>query len=951
MYPTVLQYPQFTDNQVLTSGDLNLLFNYLGEQERLTRTALVGVGIVCGLRAILKDGGKGITITPGCGVSSEGHLLVWEEAKLLRFYKPYEKPEQEGYRWLAGTGDDAPFPVWELTVDEEQGSEALSPGFLSGEGVASANEGDRKVLVLLYECTVSDNKNCDRTNCDDKGETVGTKVRALLVRAKHLERNESREGARFPGLQSLRRLRNRRDTRPTLQPLRLPRWRMANQQSVTTSAVLRSFQAAGSKPFLKEMQVAFDRLDGVLDPFLSTTDRQGLSNTVSRLYYLTDGSMMNGQNALSLSYYFDHLRTLVAAYEELRIEAEAFLAMCLPPAGMFPRHLILHNFDRQPTVLDEARTPWISSPAVNGQMNTRERVVGLYRRLAYLTQRMELPQANELPKIFQPAGGVRPVRPNYDYGGISDYIPGTILDYLTSTTATVPPTYGTIRPNLTLTLDSISAQPAANVRADSPLLAEFDRQFEEIERATDRLAVIRGMAKSTKARKKIEDREAMVMTDRVKQLPIIATPSSLQLPLSERAIPFYYETEDLYRFWNFGDTYRGRSTSVTGYRAGDWGGEKEPLNYELLPHQFLRIEGAVGEPVNLAELHIAKLIQEKGLALDLVSVGTGRVNDRMQLSDTDVRFADLEADYTGLSTDMMGDVLEVLIRLYDMDGPAAEADDPITPGPEIFRLVPSYRVTPGTMGYYNERPGNTATPERLLTTGQLTVNIIINTVLQIGSTMPASLNSFVTEGIQSELEVIQQQVRELAGTIAGWLRSDKAAKHRKDYEGVSLDDFLHLLDLLAAALDAAAFTAVARQYENRKQQLLRSQLLSGLLDAHPGIQPACGAPLGGTYVLVYHGADDSVIREGQFIVSGRVTENGEPVIGKDIKVLGGRTTKTGNNGTYSIRTDRAAGGTGTGYDKSFKRYAVYTTDYPSTSNSTEARMSWTDTSPAWTTER
>ena len=42
-------FPVFEANQVLTSGHLNDVFDYLDEQTRLTRSNLIGIGIVCGL--------------------------------------------------------------------------------------------------------------------------------------------------------------------------------------------------------------------------------------------------------------------------------------------------------------------------------------------------------------------------------------------------------------------------------------------------------------------------------------------------------------------------------------------------------------------------------------------------------------------------------------------------------------------------------------------------------------------------------------------------------------------------------------------------------------------------------------------------------------------------------------------------------------------------------------
>ena len=43
-------YPVFEANQVLMSRHLNDAFDYLEQQERQTRSHLIGIGIACGLK-------------------------------------------------------------------------------------------------------------------------------------------------------------------------------------------------------------------------------------------------------------------------------------------------------------------------------------------------------------------------------------------------------------------------------------------------------------------------------------------------------------------------------------------------------------------------------------------------------------------------------------------------------------------------------------------------------------------------------------------------------------------------------------------------------------------------------------------------------------------------------------------------------------------------------------
>ena len=69
------EFPKFVPDQLLMSDHLNQVFNYLDEQERVTRTCLIGVGIVCGLEVKTSSTGTAITITEGCGITTEGYLI------------------------------------------------------------------------------------------------------------------------------------------------------------------------------------------------------------------------------------------------------------------------------------------------------------------------------------------------------------------------------------------------------------------------------------------------------------------------------------------------------------------------------------------------------------------------------------------------------------------------------------------------------------------------------------------------------------------------------------------------------------------------------------------------------------------------------------------------------------------------------------------------------------
>jgi len=140
MKPTIDMYPVFEANQVLTNNHLNQVFNYLDEQERLSRANLIGIGIVCGLE-ITRNGNTSILLSRGCGVTSQGYLIVEpEDVELVSYRADYTIPLELSYPPFRNNGTQ--YPLWELFPVGEPGTLTLAgtPGFLND-----------KVVVLFLE--------------------------------------------------------------------------------------------------------------------------------------------------------------------------------------------------------------------------------------------------------------------------------------------------------------------------------------------------------------------------------------------------------------------------------------------------------------------------------------------------------------------------------------------------------------------------------------------------------------------------------------------------------------------------------------------------------------------------------------------------------------------------------------------------------------------------------
>src|ERR1700733_3081804 len=86
------EYIVFEADQVLTNDHLNETFSYLDQQNRWTRNKLIGIGIVCGFNIVHRTGV--IEITKGCGVTSQGYLILKDAARYAYMitYSPVDQP-------------------------------------------------------------------------------------------------------------------------------------------------------------------------------------------------------------------------------------------------------------------------------------------------------------------------------------------------------------------------------------------------------------------------------------------------------------------------------------------------------------------------------------------------------------------------------------------------------------------------------------------------------------------------------------------------------------------------------------------------------------------------------------------------------------------------------------------------------------------------------------------
>ncbi|MCD2449923.1 hypothetical protein GO003_005930 [Methylicorpusculum oleiharenae] len=359
-------YPIFEANQVLSNRHLNDVFNYLDEQNRLTRANLIGIGIVCGLDVAYQASPAAvIKLSKGLGISSEGYLLAEPNDVDLVAYRTYSLPEGLSYVPFTGAA------LWELFPEGEPNTTPISQ---------PANFLNNKVVLLFLELKKAGLRNCSPNNCDDKGSAVTVTLRRLLISKEDVDKALESGSSENEGLDAD--FETRLAARLNLPDLHLPAFDVPNTDPLSAEDVLTAFFAVFGNELASQTR---DALSAAYQAFKPIVDKQNGGDPFggfdAKFGFLNTVPQTTVQLRF-LQYYYDFFDDLLAAYNEFRWQAIDLFCLCSPPEGLFPRHLMLGLvFPEAVTQPGLYRHRFLPSPAVSlcaEQVNTLQ---GLFNRL------------------------------------------------------------------------------------------------------------------------------------------------------------------------------------------------------------------------------------------------------------------------------------------------------------------------------------------------------------------------------------------------------------------------------------------------------------------------------------------------------------------------------------------------------------------------------------------
>lgn len=341
--------PVYEADQVLTANSLNEMREFLDSENRLTRRALIGIGVMCGFEVDVDDAAN-VLISKGVAVTSEGYVFA-EEAVVCDRFRDYLVPLPTGDEVTPAQVDEAQYPflfpdgdnqieAWELlTTDAEIADGEPDPQDLTDAFLAD------KTVMLFLEVTLESLRNCDINDCSDRGSELRFALRRLLIRQDDADAimTAEEEIAGHP-------------TDPANHPhLSLPLLRVPDLGIARHN--IGSFPAFFARIFQIALQLSAHLPQALRDAW--ATWRHLLIDIYPEEQFpdpngpLTDNFFDNVWGNLLVQpfqaqYFYDYMLDAVTAYNEFVEAARAYTCECLPNPARFPRHVLLGDAVARP---------------------------------------------------------------------------------------------------------------------------------------------------------------------------------------------------------------------------------------------------------------------------------------------------------------------------------------------------------------------------------------------------------------------------------------------------------------------------------------------------------------------------------------------------------------------------------------------------------------------------
>jgi len=369
------QYRKFSKGQYIDHQQFNEFLDFFEDQDRLSRTLLQGVGVVCGLKAkpLYKDSLlKSIQLSQGVALTTDGDLLTLNninkiseelyvsdlktldiESKEYTYFKVYDNFKVKYPAFYEGKNQ---IELWELATDLEKNSDFQTIGNLSNL--------EDKYLLLYLESYEKEVKPCRGVDCDNHGVQQIRNLKVLLTTADGIKYIIEKDRIQEHPLFFENILQETKQERAIVERL------------ILENGIDKDFYPSDLKRFYAEIierngfaEHIFKKVNIISDVFgISPVDHQIFKTKLEK--YLTQES--------GFQYAYDVVKDLEDTYSEIIKFLPQSFTKYLPYLASFPKHIMLGKLisDKH---LDPTRHRFYNSPALDDHQSL-QKVIMLIER-------------------------------------------------------------------------------------------------------------------------------------------------------------------------------------------------------------------------------------------------------------------------------------------------------------------------------------------------------------------------------------------------------------------------------------------------------------------------------------------------------------------------------------------------------------------------------------------
>lgn len=310
--------------------------------------------------------------------------------------------------------------------------------------------------------------------------------------------------------------------------------------------------------------------------------------------------------------------------------------------------------------------------------------------------------------------------------------------------------------------------------------------------------------------------------------PIRITPEKYgNVPLSEKAIPYYYNPDSIYRRWSFEKTSREKENENLSYHAASYNQPttednepfRKPAKFDLEPFGFLRVEGYLGKNISSVMNEINEQIEDYRLPFKAIALkaGTAKLSGLSEYLQ-DININDLEISYDIARREWEGVIGKTIEYLNDVKDEAINLTDTSQPG----RLVNF-------------------------------IKLLVSSKKYMYDSLPEFAKDY--EAFIPVYEDIEEESQSLSVKLEERLKTLDPVKDRDRYN--LAEDLIDHLDGVVFSTLKGPFRALYQEFNRRLEDIYSNIYFSNFAKKNPGIQHKAGVTMGGTLILVYHEPDKS----------------------------------------------------------------------------------------------